>query len=98
MQKLSQDEIVKRLSNLNNWKYENGKLVKEYKFSTFADSVNFLKLIQPVADGLNHHPDVCIYYNRVIIELTTHDVGGVTELDFQLAEKLEELSRYVKSS
>lgn len=97
MQKLSEKEISQKLSKLNNWKYENNKLIKEYKFSTFADSVSFLKLIQPVADGLNHHPDVCIYYNRVIVQLTTHDAGGITDLDFQLAEKIDELSTYVKS-
>lgn len=96
MERLSDSEIIKRLSKLPNWKYEKNKLVKEYKFSTFAESVSFVKLLQPVADGMNHHPDICIYYNRVLVELTTHDAGGVTDLDFLLAEKLEELSKYVK--
>ncbi|ARM74976.1 4a-hydroxytetrahydrobiopterin dehydratase [Acidianus manzaensis] len=97
MKKLSENEITERLSKLNNWKYENNKIIKEFKFSNFDDSVSFLKLIQPVADGLDHHPDVCVYYNRVIIELTTHDVGGISDLDFQLAEKIDELSTHVKS-
>ncbi|AWR96498.1 4a-hydroxytetrahydrobiopterin dehydratase [Acidianus sulfidivorans JP7] len=97
MKKLSEEEIKQRLSTLNNWKYENNKLTKEFKFNNFDDSVNFLKLIQPTADALDHHPDVCIYYNRVIIELTTHDLGGISDLDFELAEKIDELSTHVKS-
>ncbi|BDC18368.1 4a-hydroxytetrahydrobiopterin dehydratase [Acidianus sp. HS-5] len=95
MNKLSEDEIGNKLKNLNNWEYKDNKLVKEFKFRNFDDSINFLKLIQPVADSLDHHPDVHIYYNRVVIELTTHDAGGITELDFQLAEKIDDLSTHV---
>lgn len=96
MKKLSEDEIRDKLKNLNGWEYKDNKLVKEFKFNTFDDSVNFLKLIQPVANGLDHHPDIHIYYNRVIVELTTHDAGGVTDLDFKLAEKIDEISTHVK--
>lgn len=96
MNKFSEDEIKDKLKNLNGWEYKDNRLVKEFKFNTFDNSVNFLKLIQPVANGLDHHPDVHIYYNRVIIELTTHDAGGVTDLDLKLAEKIDEISTHVK--
>ncbi len=55
--------------------------------------MDFLKRIQPVADSMNHHPDVCIYYSKVIIELTTHDEGGITKMDFDLAMKIDSLSK-----
>jgi 4a-hydroxytetrahydrobiopterin dehydratase len=70
---------------------DNKKIRKEYKFKNFKQSIDFLKDIQPSADALNHHPDVCVYYNKVIIELSTHEVNGLTELDYQLANKIDDL-------
>ncbi|BCS92858.1 putative pterin-4-alpha-carbinolamine dehydratase [Metallosphaera sp. J1] len=93
MPRLSTQEIEKALSTLHNWKYENGELVKEFKFKDFASSIRFLTMVQPVADSLDHHPDLCVYYNRVVIHLTTHDEGGVTDLDLKLAQKLDELEK-----
>ncbi|QKR00468.1 4a-hydroxytetrahydrobiopterin dehydratase [Metallosphaera tengchongensis] len=93
MAKLSEQEIEAALKRLSGWKLENGTLVKEFKFSDFAESVRFLTRVQPVADSLDHHPDVCIYYNRVVVHLTTHDEGGITQLDVKLAEKLDDLAK-----
>lgn len=73
MAKLSEDQIRQALLKLTEWKLEKDMIVKEFKFRDFATSVKFLTMIQPVADSLDHHPDVCIYYNRVVIHLTTHD-------------------------
>lgn len=97
MKKLSEDEINSLIKNLKGWTLDNNKLKKEFRFSNFKQSINFLDLVEPVADSINHHPDVCIYYNRVVVELTTHDVGGLSDLDFQLAEKMDELSTHVKT-
>ncbi|MCI2415325.1 MAG: 4a-hydroxytetrahydrobiopterin dehydratase [Candidatus Aramenus sp.] len=97
MKKLSEEEVNQALKGLSGWRLEGNKIRKEFKFNDFKQSIQFLNLVQPVADGLNHHPDVCVYYNRVVVELTTHDVGGLTDLDFELAQKLDDLSNYVKS-
>ncbi|AWR93499.1 4a-hydroxytetrahydrobiopterin dehydratase [Acidianus brierleyi] len=97
MKKLSEAEINSLIKNLKGWTLDNNKLKKEFKFSNFKQSINFLDLVEPVADSIDHHPDVCIYYNRVVVELTTHDVGGLSDLDFQLAEKMDELSAHVKT-
>ncbi|WP_338603997.1 4a-hydroxytetrahydrobiopterin dehydratase [Sulfolobus tengchongensis] len=71
---------------------EDGKKIKkEYKLKDFKQSIDLLREIQPSADALDHHPDICVYYNRVIIELTTHDFGGLTDLDYQLAVKIDEI-------
>jgi 4a-hydroxytetrahydrobiopterin dehydratase len=91
MNKLSESEVKKKLSRLRGWSLDGNKIRKEFQFNDFDGSVEFLRKIAPIADALDHHPDVCIYYNRVIVELSTHDVGGLTELDFQLAEKLDGL-------
>ncbi|EZQ11003.1 MULTISPECIES: 4a-hydroxytetrahydrobiopterin dehydratase [Acidianus] len=97
MTKLSEQEIRKEISNLQGWTYEENKIKKEFQFTNFDDSVTFVWMIRPIANGMNHHPDLCIYYNKVIVELTTHDEGGVTDLDLQLAEKIDDISKHVRS-
>ncbi len=94
MAKLSEHEVKEMLRQLpEGWEVREQKLRKEFVFNDFKGSVDFLKRIQPVADSMNHHPDVCIYYNKVIIELTTHDEGGITKMDFDLATKIDSLSK-----
>ncbi|MBP1356960.1 MAG: 4a-hydroxytetrahydrobiopterin dehydratase [Sulfolobus sp.] len=94
---MKREEIENRLKELNEWELvEEKKLRKTFKFKNFQESVKFLQLIQPIADSLNHHPDVCIYYSKVIVELTTHEKGGLTELDFQLAKEIDEVAVKVK--
>ena len=95
MPRLSAQEIDQALKGLRNWRFENGELVKEFKFADFDSSIRFLNMVQPVADSLDHHPDLCVYYNRVIVNLTTHDEGGVTDLDLKLAQKLDELEKMI---
>lgn len=98
MRSISSKELEELRSN--GWLIsEDGKKIrKEYKFKNFKGSIEFLKEVQPPADGLNHHPDVCIYYNRVIVELTTHDVGGLTDLDYQLALKIDDIYKMLRTS
>ncbi|BBD73959.1 4a-hydroxytetrahydrobiopterin dehydratase [Sulfodiicoccus acidiphilus] len=91
MEKLSDQEVRARLSNLPGWALVNGKLRKEFTFSDFDGSVEFIRKVAPIADSMDHHPDVCVYYNKVIVELYTHDAGGLTDLDFRLAERLNSL-------
>jgi len=90
--KLQDSEVLERLKNLKGWRYEGGKLKKEFKFKDFKESVEFLTKIQPIADSLDHHPDVCIQYNRVIVEIFTHEVKGITEKDFELAKEIDKLT------
>lgn len=95
MVKLSEDKVRESLKSLRGWEYVDNSIRKEFQFRDFSSSVRFVDLIRPVADSEDHHPDLCIYYNRVVVTLTTHDEGGVTELDLRLARKIEELQRYV---
>jgi 4a-hydroxytetrahydrobiopterin dehydratase len=92
MAKLDEIEIKKRLENLKGWKVEGIYLVKHLKFENFVSAVNFINKIVPIAEELEHHPDLELKnYNELIIRITTHDEGGITELDFELAKKIDEL-------
>jgi 4a-hydroxytetrahydrobiopterin dehydratase len=89
--KLSSDEISARLSQLEGWELADGKLRRELKFPDFVQAFGFMTRAALVAERMNHHPEWSNVYGRVVIELTTHDAGGLTELDFTLAKRLNEL-------
>ena len=96
--KLSQEEIAASLKSLNGWTIENGggkpyegKLHKEFKFKNFIEAFGFMSRVALIAEGMNHHPEWFNVWNKVVIDLTTHDVGGISNLDFEFAEKVERL-------
>ncbi|AOL16961.1 pterin-4-alpha-carbinolamine dehydratase [Sulfolobus sp. A20] len=91
MREISEGEISQLISAGWNLTEDRKKIKKEFRFKNFKQSIDFMKEIQPIADGLNHHPDVCIYYNKVFIELSTHEKGGLTDLDYQLAVKIDDI-------
>lgn len=90
---LSEEEIKNHLIKLHGWTVENNKLHKEFKFKTFIEAFGFMASVALIAEGMNHHPEWCNVYNNVIIDLTTHDAGGMSSLDFEFAEKVDKLSR-----
>lgn len=91
--KLSDDDIQKRLASLGGgFRYESGKLVKRFQFDGFVNAFGWMASVALVAEKLDHHPDWKNVYNRVDVELFTHDAGGVTARDFDLAEKMNELA------
>lgn len=88
--KLSDLEIRRALANLPGWSRKGDALTKTYSFARFADGIRFVQQIAEVADGMNHHPDIDIRYTKVSFALSTHDAGGITQLDLDLAKKIEE--------
>ncbi|MDE1761721.1 MAG: 4a-hydroxytetrahydrobiopterin dehydratase [Candidatus Micrarchaeota archaeon] len=90
--KMSDSEVKGKLRELNNWQLSKGKLHKEYKFETFEDAVRFIDQIAVIASSINHHPEIYNVYNRVTLELNTHDEGGITEKDFNLAKHIDGIS------
>ncbi len=91
MDPLTSTEIDRRLSeSLPGWRREGDQLVREYRFDGFTAAMAFVQRLVPVADELNHHPTWTNTYNRVEIRLTTHDAGGLTELDFAFASRAEQ--------
>lgn len=90
--KLTDEEIKKELSTLNQWSLKNGRLFCEYKFPDFVKAFRFMSGAALAAEAMNHHPNWSNVYNRVTVELFTHDAGGITALDFALARKMDELA------
>lgn len=89
MPQLKLDEIADALHHLPQWQYENGTLSKEWKFADFGEAMAFINSIAEMAETARHHPDMVVNYNKVRLSLSTHDAGGVTEKDVELAKKIE---------
>ena len=86
---LSDLEIRRALNQLSGWSRRGGALVKSYTLATFADAIAFVNRVARAADAMGHHPDIDIRYTKVTYTLSSHDAGGVTELDLRLAEQIE---------
>lgn len=79
--------------DLANWKViEEKKISRNFKFKDFKESMRFVNKVADIAEGEGHHPDIHIYYNKVDIELMTHEVGGLTENDFIVATKIDRIT------
>jgi len=89
--KLSPDEISAKLTNLSGWKLQDSKLHREFKFADFVEAFGFMSRVALLAETAGHHPEWFNVYNTVKIDLATHDVGGISEADFELAEKINRL-------
>ena len=90
--KLTDAQIQENLAQVDGWTIENGKLHKEFQFDNFVTAFGFMTQLALVAESLNHHPEWFNVYNRVTIDLTTHDAGGISELDFQWAKQANAIS------
>lgn len=91
-QKLSDADIQTRLGSMPGWSVADGKLHREYAFKDFVRAFGFMASAALVAESMNHHPEWFNVYSTVRVDLATHDAGGITELDFTLAGKMEELA------
>lgn len=90
--KLTTEQIRKTLQSLPGWKLQGGKLYREWKFADFSAAWGFMSRVALIAEKMNHHPEWCNVWNRVYVELSTHDAGGITKLDVQLAKAMNELA------
>ena len=91
--KLSADEIERQLGTLPEWKTADGKLHREYQFPDFSMAIGFIAASAPAIEKMDHHPEWSNVYNRVTVDLVSHDEGGITERDFRLARVLEAIAR-----
>jgi 4a-hydroxytetrahydrobiopterin dehydratase len=92
MPRLSDEEIENRLGGLEDWRREGDAITKEFQLKDFVGSVDFVNRLTPVAEEMNHHPDLEISWNKVTVSITTHSEGGLTENDFELAGKIDSLA------
>lgn len=77
---------------MKGWEVRDGRLVRNFKFGDFSEAFAFMTRVALVAEAMNHHPDWSNVWNRVSVSLQTHDAGGLTDLDFQLAEKMNSIA------
>ena len=85
------EDLEKEIKNLAGWKKVENKLNKNFKFKDFIEAFSFVTKIALISEKMNHHPDITISYNSVHIDLTTHDINGISKNDIILARKIEEL-------
>ena len=95
--KLDDVAIAASLQSLNAsasspWTVEDGKLHKEFRFRDFSEAFGFMARCALVCESMDHHPEWCNVYKTVRVDLTTHDAGGITELDFTLAGRMETIA------
>jgi 4a-hydroxytetrahydrobiopterin dehydratase len=89
---LNESEISSRLKSLPDWRIESGELTRTFSFKDFRGSLAFVNKVGEAAEKAGHHPDIDIRYNRVRLSLVTHDAGGITAKDFDLAGIANELA------
>lgn len=89
---LNQTEIDQKIQTIPEWQQENQTITRTFKFKDFVEAIAFVnKLVDP-AEAAGHHPDLDISYNKVTISLTSHDAGGLTQKDFDLAQTISQLA------
>jgi 4a-hydroxytetrahydrobiopterin dehydratase len=90
-QKLNDQEIAARLQSLNGWQLQGEEIVRKFQFKDFVESMKFVNKVAEIAEAAQHHPDITINWNKVRLSLTTHDSGGLTKNDFDLATRIDQL-------
>ena len=92
MQVLDKSKIIEKLVSLKGWTFQNNQIGKEYELKDFKEALGFVNKIGERAEQMDHHPDIFIHdWNKVRITVSTHSAGGVTENDFKLAERIENI-------
>ena len=86
------DEAKMRLKKVPEWELEKKHIERTFEFDDFTDAIDFVNAVAEVAEEEEHHPDIDIRFNKVRLVLTTHSKGGLTDLDFGLAERIDTLS------
>lgn len=87
--KLTEPEILEKLNAAPTWLREGDQIQRKVKFQDFKAAVVFVNRVADLAEGMDHHPDILLQYNRVTLSLSTHSAGGLTGMDFELARRIE---------
>lgn len=89
--KLERQQVAEGLQKLTQWTLQGDQIERLVTFENFVDAMIFVNKVAEVAEEEEHHPDIRIVYNRVTLALTTHDAGGLTQKDFQMARRIDSL-------
>ena len=93
MAALTPSELVAALRELPDWATRNGMLVKTFRHETFPEAIVFVNAVGHLAELANHHPDIDVRYSSITLSLVTHDEGGITRRDVDLARQVEDIRR-----
>ena len=92
---LNSTEIVRRLAGAPGWQLTGDgadvAIVKTYTFANYYETISFVNAVAFIANGRDHHPDLCVHYNRCVVRFNTHDVKGLSETDFECASQIDAL-------
>lgn len=88
---LDHEALQQSLAALPGWRIEERELVKDFAFASYMAGIAFVNQVATLAEGANHHPDMLVRWRKVTVRLTNHSAGGLTALDFELAEKIDRL-------
>jgi len=94
LQAYAQPEIVDRLAALPGWQFIDGEIHRTYKTDGWPTTLMLVNAIGLCAEGADHHPDLKVSWGRLVVTLSTHSAGGVTDKDFDLARRIEEIARW----
>jgi len=89
---LREEQIAAGLADLPGWRLQGGKLRREFRFTDFSEAFAFMARVALEAEKRDHHPDWSNVYNRVVVDLQTHDVGGVSQKDLDLAAAIDRIA------
>ena len=89
---LGEDQISEALAALSGWSRAGDAITRTFDCGDFMGAVDFVNAIAPLAEALNHHPDVTIRWREVTLKLSTHSAGGLTAADFELARRIDEIA------
>ena len=90
MEKLTDEQVTAGLEALPDWDREGDEIVRTFELATFLDGIAFVDRVAVLAEAADHHPDLDIRYRRVRVALTTHDAGGLSQLDLDLAAQVDQ--------
>jgi 4a-hydroxytetrahydrobiopterin dehydratase len=91
----TETEIQKALAELSSWSVVSGKLHREYRFRDFVQAFGFMVQVALLAERAAHHPEWFNVYNKVVVDLTTHEAKGITHKDFDLAREMEQIAAHI---
>jgi 4a-hydroxytetrahydrobiopterin dehydratase len=87
--KLERQRVAEHLQKLPQWSLQGDQIERLFVFENFVDAMIFVNKVAEIAEEESHHPDIRILYNRVTLTLSTHDAGGLTQKDFQMAHRID---------
>ncbi|MDF1861613.1 MAG: 4a-hydroxytetrahydrobiopterin dehydratase [Verrucomicrobiales bacterium] len=88
---VEEEEVERLLKKIPEWDHEGKAITRSVEFAEFMEAIDFVNAVAEIAEDAGHHPDIDVRWTTVLLSLTTHEVGGLTDLDFEVAKKIDTL-------